>query len=112
MTTRLRAGYSRKNGVPYSANTNLTEYYHPMNAPNGDKWLTVISEIRDPQYLSESWVVSSHFKKVSETSRWNSESCSASSGVAATRTKDTTYSAIVVPICRESLNVSVYHSLQ
>ena len=77
VTSRLRAGYSRKNGGPYSANTNLTEYYHLMNAPNGDKWLTVISEIRDPQYLSETWVVSSHFKKVSDTSRWNPEPCSA-----------------------------------
>ena len=77
VTSRLRAGYSRKNGIPYSANTNLTEYYHLMNAPNGDRWLTVISEIRDPQYLSETWVVSSHFKKVSDTSRWNPEPCSA-----------------------------------
>ncbi|PYR96234.1 MAG: hypothetical protein DMG16_28435, partial [Acidobacteria bacterium] len=77
VTTGLRAGYSRKNGIPYSANTNLTEYYHLMNAPNGDRWLTVISEIRDPQYLSETWVVSSHFKKVSDTSRWNPEPCSA-----------------------------------
>src|SRR6059036_2984506 len=77
MTTRLRAGYSRKNGVPYSVNTNLTEYFHLVTAPNGDKWLTVISEIRDSQYLSETWVVSSHFKKVSDSSRWNPEPCSA-----------------------------------
>ncbi len=77
VTTQLRPGYSRKNGVPYSANTNLTEYYHLMTAPNGDQWLTLISEIRDPQYLSETWVVSSHFKKASDTSRWNPEPCSA-----------------------------------
>jgi len=77
VTTQLRAGYSRKNGVPYSANTNLTEYYHLMPGPNGDQWLTLISEIRDPQYLSETWVVSTHFKKASDTSRWNPEPCSA-----------------------------------
>ena len=77
VTTQLRPGYSRKNGVPYSANTNLTEYYHLMAAPNGDHWLTLISEIRDPQYLSETWVVSSHFKKASDTSPWNPEPCSA-----------------------------------
>jgi len=77
VTTQLRAGYSRKNGVPYSANTNLTEYYHRMPGPNGDQWLTLISEIRDPQYLSETWVVSTHFKKASDTSRWNPEPCSA-----------------------------------
>ena len=76
-TRRLRPGYFRKNGVPYSANTNLTEYYHLMPGPNGDQWLTLISEIRDPQYLSETWVVSTHFKKASDTSRWNPEPCSA-----------------------------------
>ena len=73
----MRAGYSRKNGVPYSANANLTEYYHVMTAPNGQKWLTVIAELKDPQYLSETWVVSEHFKKVPDDSRWNPEACSA-----------------------------------
>jgi len=75
VTTRMRPGYSRKNGVPYSANASLTEYYHPMTVPNGDKWLTVISELRDPQYLSETWVVSSHFKKVADNAGWNPEPC-------------------------------------
>ena len=77
VTTHMRPGYSRKNGVPYSANASLTEYYHRMTAPNGDEWLTVISELRDPQYLSETWIVSSHFKKVPQNSGWNPEPCSA-----------------------------------
>ena len=77
VTTHMRPGYSRKNGVPYSANASLTEYYHRMTAPNGDEWLSVISELRDPQYLSETWVVSSHFKKVPQNSGWTPEPCSA-----------------------------------
>ena len=77
VTTRMRPGYSRKNGVPYSANANLTEYYHRMAAPNGDQWLTLISEIRDPQYLSETWVISSHFKKAPDNAGWSPEPCSA-----------------------------------
>jgi len=77
VTTHMRSGYSRKNGVPYSANTVLTEYYHRMTAPNGDQWLTLISELRDPQYYSETWVVSTHFKKVPDNSAWNPEPCSA-----------------------------------
>ena len=77
VTTHLRPGYSRKNGVPYSANANLTEFYHRMTAPNGDQWLTVISEVRDPQYLSETWVISSHFKKVPDNAGWSPEPCSA-----------------------------------
>src|SRR5437667_2171652 len=55
ITMRLRSGYSRKNGVPYSANATLTEYFHRMTAPDGDQWLNVISELRDPQYLTETW---------------------------------------------------------
>jgi len=77
LTNHLRPGYSRKNGVPYSANANLTEYFHVMTAPNGDQWLTVISELRDPQYLSETWVVSSHFKKIPDNSGWSPEPCAA-----------------------------------
>jgi len=77
VTTRLRPGYSRKNGVPYSANAHLTEYFHRMTAPNGDEWLTVISELRDPQYLSETWGVSDHFKRVPDSSGWAPEPCSA-----------------------------------
>ena len=77
VTTRMRPGYSRKNGVPYSANANLTEYYHRMKAPNGDEWLTVIAELRDPQYLSETWVVSEHFKRIPDNSGWSPEACSA-----------------------------------
>jgi len=77
VTTHMRSGYSRKNGVPYSANTVLTEYYHRMTAPNGDPLLTIISELRDPQYYSETWVVSTHFKKVPDNSAWNPEPCSA-----------------------------------
>jgi hypothetical protein len=77
VTTRMRPGYSRKNGVPYSANASLTEYYHRMTAPNGDQWLNVIAEIRDPQYLSETWVISSQFKKIPDNSGWSPESCSA-----------------------------------
>jgi len=77
ITTHLKPGYSRKNGVPYSANAHLTEYYQRMSAPNGDQWLTVISELRDPQYLSETWVVSEHFKKVADNAGWAPEACSA-----------------------------------
>jgi len=75
VTTRMRPGYSRKNGVPYSANAHLTEYFHHMTVPNGDQWLTLISELRDPQYYAETWVVSSHFKKVPDGSKWNPEPC-------------------------------------
>ena len=39
VTTRMRPGYLRKNGAPYSANAGLTEYYDRYTGPNGDEWL-------------------------------------------------------------------------
>jgi hypothetical protein len=76
-TTRLRAGYLRKNGVPYSANTTMTEYVHRMAAPNGDTWLTLVSEVRDPDNLREPFVQSTHFKKVPDGTAFKPEPCSA-----------------------------------
>ena len=77
VTSRLRAGYLLKNGVPYSANTTMTEYFHRMEAPNGDIWLTIVSEIRDPENLREPYVLSTHFKKLPDGAAFNPEPCSA-----------------------------------
>ena len=52
VTTQLRAGYLRKNGVPYSDKTSVTEYYDRFDEPNGDQWFTVTTVVTDPVYLS------------------------------------------------------------
>ncbi len=77
VTTNLKPGYLRKNGVPYGANTILTEYYDLHTADNGDVWLIVTTEVKDPQYLSQSFVTSTHFKKQADASGWHPEPCSA-----------------------------------
>ena len=77
VTNRLRPGYLRKNGVPYSANTSMTEYYHRMTAPNGDVWLTVVAEIVDPENLREPFVQSTHFKKLAANATFKPEACEA-----------------------------------
>jgi hypothetical protein len=41
VTTRLRPGYLRKNGVPYSEKTTLTEYWDLHKQTNGDQWLVI-----------------------------------------------------------------------
>ena len=41
VTTNLRAGYLRKNGVPYSENAVLTEHWDLYKRPNGEEWLTI-----------------------------------------------------------------------
>lgn len=78
VTTRLRPGYLRKNGVPYSANTTMIEYYHRMTAPNGDLWLTIVTEVTDPENLREPFVLSTHFKKLPDGAAFTPEPCSAS----------------------------------
>ena len=77
VTTNLRPGYLRKNGVPYSANTKLTEYYSRTHEPNGDSWLIVTTIVEDPQYLNQPFITSTHFKRQADASGWNPTPCSA-----------------------------------
>jgi hypothetical protein len=78
VTTNLRPGYLRKNGVPYSGNTRLTEYINRTTEPNGDGWLIITTVVEDPQNLTSRFVTSSHFKKVPDSSAWSPTACSAS----------------------------------
>ena len=66
----MRPGYLRKNGVPYSEDASLTEYFNRHDEPNGDQWITVTRVIDDPKYLNQTYVVSESFKKESDTSKW------------------------------------------
>jgi hypothetical protein len=78
VTTNLRAGYLRKNGVPYSENATVTEYYHQMIQPDGVPWIVVMSVIEDPTYLAQPYVVTTQFKKVPDASAaWTPTPCSA-----------------------------------
>jgi hypothetical protein len=76
-TTRLRPGYLRKNGVPYSANATLTEYFDRFTEPNGDVWLLVTSIVTDPQYLTQPYATTVHFKKVPDRTGWDPTPCRA-----------------------------------
>ncbi len=53
VTTNLTGGYLRKNGVPYSANTVLTEFYDILHEPNGDQYLIVTTVVEDPANLAQ-----------------------------------------------------------
>jgi hypothetical protein len=77
VTTRLRAGYLRKNGVPYSANTVLTEYYDRTFESNGDSWLIVTTIVDDPQYLQQPFITSTHFRREPDGSKWAPMPCTA-----------------------------------
>ena len=75
VTTRLRAGYLRKNGVPYSEDALLTEYYNRFPGPDGEEWFVVTTVVEDPMYLTEPYVTSSHFIKEADDSGWGPTPC-------------------------------------
>ena len=77
VTTRMRPGYLRKNGVPYGANATMTEYFESHLAPNGDRWLVITAIIEDPQNLNGQYVTSTNFKKQANNAGWSPSPCSA-----------------------------------
>ena len=75
VTTQLRPGWLRRNGVPYSENASVTEYVDRFAAPNGDEWLVVTTVVSDPKYLNQDFVTSSHFKREPDGARWSPSPC-------------------------------------
>jgi len=76
-TSNLKAGFLRKNGVPYSDNTSLTEHYDLVKERNGDQLMVVTIVVTDPMYLRQPFIISSHFKKLGGDEGWNPTACSA-----------------------------------
>jgi hypothetical protein len=77
VTTRLRPGYLRKNGLPYSADTVLTEDFDLMKEADGSEWLVVMTTVADPLYLQVPWITSPVFKREPDASKWDPSACSA-----------------------------------
>jgi hypothetical protein len=77
VTTNLKPGYVRKNGAPYSGRATVTEYWDLNVLPNGDRWLTVITTVDDPEYFTRAYTTSSDFKKLPDATGWNPTPCSA-----------------------------------
>jgi len=74
VSTHLKPGYLRNNGVPFSANAVLTEYYD-IHADAGQDYMVVTSIVDDPQYLFVPWVVSNHFRREPDGSKWDPQPC-------------------------------------
>ena len=77
ITTQLRPGYIRKNGVPYSSHARLTEYFDLVREDNGDEYLIVVSLLEDPEYLLAPVLTSSNFRKQPNKKGWDPEPCTA-----------------------------------
>ena len=77
VTTRLKEGYLRKNGVPYSENAVVTEYFDRHDEADGSSWFTVTTIVDDPKYLAQNFITSTHFKKEPDASKWFPAPCKA-----------------------------------
>lgn len=75
-TTHLAPGYLRPNGVPYSEQATVKEYFNSFTLP-GDvgSWLIVTTVVDDPVYLTTELVISSQFKKEAGRASWSPRPC-------------------------------------
>jgi len=76
VTTHLKPGYFRRNGVPYGANAVLTEYWTTLT-DEGVDYLVVTNILEDPQYLAQPYVRTVQFRKQADNKGWRPTPCSA-----------------------------------
>jgi hypothetical protein len=75
VTTNTTGGWLRKNGVPYSRQASMREFFNTYTLPNGDEWLVHTQITSDPMYLNQDWWISNHFKKEPDGSKWSPTPC-------------------------------------
>ena len=73
-TNGLRPGYVRKNGIPYSANTVITENYVRL-VDEGDEFLVVTQSVDDPVNFAPPYVKTYEFKREKDGSNWAPTPC-------------------------------------
>jgi hypothetical protein len=76
VTTRMKLGYYRRNGIPYGPNATMTEWFTTLSEPDGNTYLLVTKILEDAQYMSGPYVRSVQFKKENGTAGWNPIPCS------------------------------------
>jgi len=75
VTTNLSGGWLRKNGVPYSDQATVIEYFDRFPAPGNSEWLVVTTAVTDPKYLTQEFVTSTHFRREPDGSKWDPTGC-------------------------------------
>ncbi len=84
----MRPGYYRKNGVPYSQDAILTEYFNRVdmgpgagpgdgngNGEGSRSYLIVLTVVHDPKYLREDFITSEQFLREPDGSKWHPTPC-------------------------------------
>ena len=77
VTDNMKAGYLRRNGVPYSDKATVTEYVDLSPYPGGKELMVFTTVVTDPVYLVRPFIISTHFIKERDGSKWNPTPCSA-----------------------------------
>lgn len=77
-TEQLLPGLLRKNGVPYGADTRLSEFWK-VNSLGSHQWLLISTKVTDPEYLTVPYVYDSIFQKEADGSKWDPSACSLTS---------------------------------
>jgi len=75
VTVGLSGGWLRRNGVPYSDQAMMTEYFDRFAAPGNTEWLVVTTAVTDPKYLTQEFVTSTHFRREPDGSKWDPTAC-------------------------------------
>jgi hypothetical protein len=75
VTTNMLPGYIRKNGVPYSRNAVLTEYFNRITGAQSDVYIAVTAMVEDSTYLTQPFVRTYQFKQQPNNSGWDPTPC-------------------------------------
>jgi hypothetical protein len=78
VTTNTTGGWLSRNGVPYSQNATVTEYYTRFTNKDAGDWFVVTTLVEDPQNLGQPWITSTNFKKEANDAKWSPMPCKAS----------------------------------
>jgi hypothetical protein len=75
VTTNMKPGYLRKNGVPYSDRAVQTEYINYVAGQQNDTYLVDTSMVDDPVYLTGPFIRTYTFKKEADGTKWDPTPC-------------------------------------
>jgi hypothetical protein len=74
-TSNLLPGYLQYNGVPFSSDLKMVEYFDVIREPGGEVWLINDAVLTDPTYLVRSHKRSTHLRKQADASGWDPQPC-------------------------------------
>ena len=75
VTTHMRPGYLRRNGVPYSDKAVMTEHFDVATEPNGWRFILLTTQIDDPEYLTSMFLLNTPFRLLPDGTGWSPGPC-------------------------------------